>query len=116
MSNANSISRNWEIFTRYCEGEEIAKLAAAYELSTKRIRNIITEKLPSDKKPRRTPARANICFDCKNACGGCSWSARFEPVPGWTATPTRFKYFDKAKNTKWTDTFHITECPEFIRG
>lgn len=35
---------------------------------------------------------ANICFDCANACGGCSWSEldaetglpRFAPVPGWT--------------------------------
>ena len=35
----------------------------------------------------------NICFDCRRACGGCSWSAAdpetgkplFRPVPGWTA-------------------------------
>ena len=39
--------------------------------------------------------QANICFDCENATGGCSWSAldpvtgkpQFKPVPGWTATP-----------------------------
>jgi hypothetical protein len=35
---------------------------------------------------------ANICIDCKNACGDCPWSswderrncAAFLPVPGWT--------------------------------
>lgn len=23
------------------------------------------------------------CWDCINACGGCLWSAKGEPVPGW---------------------------------
>ncbi len=27
------------------------------------------------------------CWDCINACGGCSWSAKGEPVPGWKAEP-----------------------------
>ena len=25
------------------------------------------------------------CWDCANACGLCSWSSRFVPVPGWNA-------------------------------
>lgn len=40
---------------------------------------------------------SQLCWDCANACGGCSWSGidpvthkpRFEPVPGWKAKPTR---------------------------
>ncbi len=61
----------------------------------------------------------NICFDCKKACGQCSWSAAdpltgellFEPVPGWTAEKieqnSNYRY--KYPNT----TYHITACPLF---
>ena len=58
----------------------------------------------------------NICFDCKRACGGCSWSEndpvtgkiRFEPVPGWTAERVPI-------NLSWgiDFTYHITACPLF---
>lgn len=38
-----------------------------------------------------------LCWTCRNACGGCSWSevdkatnrVRFQPVKGWVATKTR---------------------------
>ena len=26
-----------------------------------------------------------LCWDCKNACGGCEWSESLEPVPVWKA-------------------------------
>ncbi len=61
----------------------------------------------------------NICFDCKKACGQCSWSAAdpltgellFEPVPGWTAEEVEQnrKYRNKYPST----TYHITACPLF---
>ena len=60
--------------------------------------------------------RTNICFDCDNACGGCSWSAAgmdgkllFEPVPGWTAEKVTLNW-RKGKNDF---TYHITACPQF---
>lgn len=58
--------------------------------------------------------RANICFDCKNAvpddCGhGCEWSRKFEPVPGWTATPTTLR----SGGCTPTESWHITACPKF---
>ena len=45
-----------------------------------------------------------LCWRCGNACGGCSWSREFEPVPGWIAIPT-FK--DRS------DTYCIIKCPDF---
>jgi len=61
---------------------------------------------------------ANICIDCKNACGGCEWSEidpitkhpRFAPVPGWTAKPTVIR-----KNPAGEDivSFHVAACPKF---
>ena len=50
----------------------------------------------------------NICFDCQKACGDCSWSDNFEPVPGWTAEKCHYHGVGKYK-----DTYHITACPEF---
>ena len=45
-----------------------------------------------------------ICWRCKNSCGGCSWSREFIPVSGWTAVRT-------FKDRSWT--YCITGCPEF---
>ena len=70
-----------------------------------------------------SPHRANICFDCQKACGGCSWSAldengepKFEPVPGWTAEETIVLggYYSNGE-AKHFPSYHITECPEFVR-
>lgn len=69
-----------------------------------------------------TNSRANICFDCQKACGGCSWSEidpstkkpRFEPVPGWTAEPIRMQIGNNQYGKVMTDTYRITACPEFV--
>ena len=52
---------------------------------------------------------ASICFDCKNALGGCSWSRSFKPVPGWTAEPTTLV----CGGSKPTESFRVTACPKF---
>ena len=60
---------------------------------------------------------ANICIDCKNACGDCEWSEtnpetgkiRFQPVPGWTATPVLLAY----RHGQEATTYRITACPKF---
>ena len=50
-----------------------------------------------------------LCWQCKNACGGCRWSDDLIPVDGWTATPTivRDSGADSFKSYK------ITHCPLF---
>ena len=64
---------------------------------------------------------ANICIDCKKACGGCSWSeidpktkkVRFQPVEGWTATK-RVLYLGISRGTRrWAETYDIKACPLF---
>lgn len=67
--------------------------------------------------------RANICFDCANACGGCSWSEidpetkrpRFEPVPGWKAYPVK-RPTNQKKKEQIIKTYRIVACPQFVRG
>ena len=66
-------------------------------------------------------SKINICFDCKKSCGDCPWSAvdedtrrpKFEPVPGWTATPHRLKIGNCRYGAVYVDTYHITDCPLF---
>lgn len=55
------------------------------------------------------------CWDCKNACGGCSWSRNFTPVNGWVAEPTTITY-KTGDILHTTDTYKIFECPEFKKG
>lgn len=54
----------------------------------------------------------NICFDCKKACGDCSWSKSFEPVPGWTAEKCHLPIANPC-SVRYMETYHITACPEF---
>ena len=71
-------------------------------------------------KPIVKRSGTNICIECANACGGCSWTevdeetgrVKFVPVPGWTATAV--SYFG-ARNRGLT-TYHITACPLFRQG
>ena len=49
-----------------------------------------------------------LCFSCKNACGGCSWSRCGEPVDGWVATPTIILQNAEEKNS-----YSIAECPQY---
>ena len=69
----------------------------------------------------RASARVNICFDCKNACGKCSWSAfdpdtgkiKYEPIPGWTAEKVLLNCGWSSGKPYYAETYHITECPLF---
>lgn len=46
----------------------------------------------------------------KSGKRGCSWSRSFKPVKGWDADETRL-YSDKP-----TQSYHVRQCPEFVRG
>ena len=70
-----------------------------------------------------TGGSTNICFDCQNACGGCSWTEfdpgtkrpRFEPVPGWTAEPVLLNVGGMRGGARLIETYHITNCPQFVK-
>lgn len=54
-----------------------------------------------------------LCWDCRKACGGCSWSEHDEhlPVPGWTAEETQVRM----KNDVYAPSYRVDACPEFER-
>lgn len=61
--------------------------------------------------------KEQLCWSCKNACGGCEWSARLEPVPGWTAEKVpRWEYIGTKEKKRKVFSYKITECPKFERG
>ena len=50
------------------------------------------------------------CWGCKRACGGCSWSQDFTPIPGWVATET---LVGSSKCGREYKSYQIEKCPEF---
>jgi len=52
---------------------------------------------------------SSICWNCENACCGCSWSRQFKPVPGWKAIETNIKY----KDNQTTRSYIVQSCPQF---
>jgi hypothetical protein len=104
------LARNLEIFRRYNDGATTAQLAEEFGVSRPQV-NYILRSIRG-----KTTEQGNICFDCAHACGGCSWSARFEPVPGWTAEPVKIRYYNTHEGPKFTRTYRITACPQFERG
>lgn len=62
---------------------------------------------------------STLCWNCRNACGGCSWSRYkvWQPVPGWTAIETEFggqkKINGKVRRVP-IKSYIVLDCPEFI--
>ena len=50
-----------------------------------------------------------ICGDCKRSAGQCSWSAKFVPVEGWEAIPTKISV-----GSSYDDSYAVLSCPEFV--
>lgn len=56
-----------------------------------------------------------ICWECEWAAGKdkkCPWATKFEPVPGWNATPTTVKA-DSVSLHKEVNSFIVHDCPLF---
>ena len=60
---------------------------------------------------KRCESNNQLCWDCKKACGGCSWSSCFKPVDGWDAEESIVK-----DNSGDIISYKVKKCPEFIRG
>lgn len=51
-----------------------------------------------------------LCWSCKKACGGCSWSKDGEPIKDWTADKNVIPL-----NGKYAETYKISKCPEYVK-
>lgn len=55
---------------------------------------------------------STICWDCKRAVLGCSWSKSYTPVPGWNAIKTQIAAYDKDRKIYY-ESYKVLECPLF---
>ena len=62
---------------------------------------------------RKGKSKDTLCWDCQNACCGCSWSRTFTPVKGWVTEPAVITYKTKSGEVHTTDSYKVIECPEF---
>lgn len=107
----------WNCFTHGSLSEETGKafckiyvclcrMNVKSRLSGERRKKLVKEHITTGWK--------TLCWTCRKAYGGCSWTEvdytkkgwpiRFEPVKGWNAIPT--------KNEKYTS-FLVVSCPEY---
>lgn len=63
------------------------------------------------KRQTNPPKNDTLCWKCKNACGGCSWSKNLTPVEGWKAERVYNNVYSQD-----TVSYRVRECPEFERG
>ena len=69
--------------------------------------------------------KEQICWTCKNACGGCSWSRNLTPVEGWKAEKTirsagivpteRFSFLNAITGRRWPPLRDPREAPDPCR-
>jgi hypothetical protein len=60
-----------------------------------------------------TSSERTLCWRCKNACGGCPWSAEGKPVRGWNAKQTVTNYHRNNGARLEISGFCVKECPMF---
>nr|DAH18547.1 MAG TPA: Protein of unknown function (DUF658) [Caudoviricetes sp.] len=96
------------------EGMKWADIAAKYHVSRDRLHSYAQEHGIDTRlvrKPALTPVDwDDVCKQREAGKRGCAWSRHFKPVKGWDADETRL-YSDKP-----TQSYHVRQCPEFVRG
>lgn len=91
------------MFTNVCKicGENFLTRKATKQFCSQRCR-VISKRKGSDP--------GQICWECKNAKCGCSWTKNLIPVRGWDAEATINPDKEGAFRT-----YKINKCPEFIK-
>lgn len=59
--------------------------------------------------------KPSLCWKCKNATGGCSWSNRLQPVEGWTASEEAEPQYISEK-MRSIPNYRVIDCPEYVKG
>lgn len=82
-------------------------------LSKSNLKKYCSKACTREMRKRRHKEDGQLCWRCKKACGGCSWSNCLKPVKDWIADPIIIKGKDGGGDIQ---SYKIHKCPEFIRG
>jgi hypothetical protein len=81
-----------------------------------RSKSSVEHKLYSISHPKSTTKRVcthkhdTLCWNCQNACCGCSWSREFLPVAGWKAEPSILTSITHRSITS----YDVISCPQYL--
>ena len=89
----------------------MCKVCGKYFFTKSTSKEFCSDECRKEEAQRRKDEDSQLCWRCKNACGGCSWSRCFQPVEGWDATSTIVKDSEGDIHS-----YEIHKCPEFIEG
>ena len=92
------------MFSRKCE------CCGRVFLSKSKVKMYCSRVCAREMTQRKREEYGQLCWLCKNACGGCDWSRNFKPIEGWKAKPTLI--YDSAGSF---ESYRIKECPEFTK-
>lgn len=74
-------------------------------------RKYCCKKCRMEARENKGDGRGQLCWMCKMATGGCSWSKSYKPIPGWKAKATIVKDSEGDFSS-----YRIISCPEFVDG
>ena len=117
----NGVNCHMGVYETFELAAAAARMARLHRHEGKEAMRKAVEKIPKKKAMLSPQERVRVmdmakeasvyksnqpCWDCANACGGCSWSRKLIPIEGWTAkkVPYRTGGF----------TYRISCCPQFI--
>lgn len=78
-------------------------------LSKSNLKKYCSKSCKSEARKRKQEENEQLCWRCKNACGGCDWSKHLKPIGGWIAELITIK--DSMGDFS---SYKIHKCPEFI--
>lgn len=64
---------------------------------------------------RRKPYNdgGTLCWKCGNY--SCSWIKKLEPIPGWSAKPTKVRSVGHRPGVNEIDSYTVRKCPEYVK-
>ena len=68
--------------------------------------------------------KQTLCWSCKKALGGCSWSKcdkdtseiLFQPVDGWVAEKTILLMYRRGGKPRYETSYIVESCPQYEEG
>ena len=108
---SKSIGRHVSYIGQTISGGYAIRDKKGYEYTLYKDGEIYNYEMAKTKKT--THPTSQLCWTCKKAVCGCSWSRSFVPVKGWDAVPAKIINWTDNTRVITTDSYTIRDCPEY---